>query len=327
MLVYNVMALTAILLGKLCKKRIIYLTYMYAFMTFVAGARDFSVGTDTYTYAYIYSWLKYDEFSIYNIYNPANKIEIGELIIAKLSRIIYDSPQTYIILMSTLTLILIAIFIYREAGKYYDIATFTIITMGFYFYMMNVERQALAIAVSCIAISYIIRGKYLKGLLIATASILFHFSLIIVIPVFAVISLLACKLRTRYKFIIISSFIVLVALFLFYEFNNTNIFGSRIYYFTSTKYGVLSSPGIYFYSIMLLNFIIPILLNTLPAPKRYRRNKLIISGLILVAFALQVVQVNFIYIIYRFVDTFSIYLCIAIPYILYSFKDCTEKKP
>ena len=330
MLIYNALAFLSLVMHKIINDRRIYMVLMYGFLIFVAAARSVAVGSDTETYTVLYEENKYTDICGYTLFDLNNKIEIGVLLIMILSRYIADTPQTFIAMMALFTLLSLAFFVWREAGKYYYLATFIIITFGFYFYMMNAERQALAIAISCHAISYAMRAKYFKSLIVVLLSSMFHFSLVILVPIIILLMIINMEMKKKTRVMLLIFICILSTISLYYGytyiFNNMDLLESKSYYITSKIYGDTKISGIYFYSMMMFYGMLSFLLNVLPTKEIQTRFNSIIGILLAIAVIFQLAQVKIMYIFYRFVDTFTIYVCVGIPYFFSSFKDSYYKQ-
>lgn len=104
----------------------------------------------------------------------------------------------------------------HDQGSYYAFSLFLLMTGGYYFQSLNSVRYYLALAIALFSMKYVLRGEYLKFVLLIVAGAAFHKSILLVIPVYLVAKLLAARLRPWHY--------VVGALFIF-----SLIFGQDIY--------------------------------------------------------------------------------------------------
>ena len=329
MLVYNVLALLSLILRPMLKDKALYMGIMCLLLVLVAGGRALTVGSDTVSYALIYDNMK--NISWEDAFGEANKIEIGNTLIIFLSRMLYDSPHTFIFLMSFFTIAALMSFIYRTAGEDYHIATFIILTFGFYFYLMNAERQALGIAICCHAVYYMFHHSYMKALLICLLASCFHLSLLIVIPVIVVLKLFDRDMGHKMRLAaLIFSCVAVLGLFYY----GYNIFLDRIdllegrftsYLSVLSEYNDARAVGKFYGALLCTYFSIAIFLNLVRTHSEQQRKNFIVGFLLVIAVVFMFAQVNIMYIFYRFVDTFSVYLCLGVPFAFRIFKNSYYK--
>lgn len=329
MIVYNVLAVLSLLLHPILNNKKLYTGIMSVLLILVAGLRSVNVGTDTLEYIFLYEKMK--NLPLVDSFGIGNHIEIGNIYIIFLSSVIYDSPYTFVFFMAFFTVIILGFFIYRIAGEDYHIATFVIITFGFYAYLMNAERQALAIAISCHAIYYIFQHSYAKAVLICALASCFHLSLIIMLPIVLLLKLFDRELGhgLRLTIFFLSSLVVVVTFYYGYNlfFDNPDLLGGRFvgYLDIMDEFNAPREMGLTGKAFLCICLLTSFVLNLVPVGMEQQRQNFIIGFLLLVAVLLMLAQINIIYIFYRLVDTFSIYLCIGVPFVFRFFRNSYYK--
>ena len=320
-MVYNFLSICSIILPKIYRNKKLYFIVMYGLLAVVAGFRGASVGTDTASYAYDY----YDgkNLSIDDVVMvESTRLERGVLLVMKLACVLWDSPITFNCLMSFFTFFLVGFFVYNNI-KQYELATFIIVSFGFFFYMMNAERQALSIAVCVNSYPYIIRNEKCKAILILCIASLFHNSIWIMLPIMLTYWLLSKK-RFAYKRNCLKLFVLSVltvgVLYCGYEYitNNLELLnGVYVGYFS--YFSNFNSPAMVGEFLMfqgVLFFIIAIFINSFRLSEDDAKENFFIGQMLVIACVMLVAEVTVMRIFYRFVDTFAFPLCMGIPKVL-----------
>lgn len=84
----------------------------------------------------------------------------------------------------------------HDQGKYYAFSLFLLFAEGFYFNSLNTVRYYLALAMALFAMKYVLQRKWEQFIVFVLVGALFHKSILIVLPVYAVAYYLA-KTRLR----------------------------------------------------------------------------------------------------------------------------------
>ena len=165
-------------------------------LSLFAGMRSYEVGTDTINYTY-----QYNQSVGFAPYVFDDNVEKGYQIF---DAIILSFTHNYFWL-----LFLSAFFIvysYLRLIKTYSISYLSsviiYITLGFYTFLFNGLRQALAIAITTYSIKYLLEKKLLPYVIICLLASIFHISALIMIPFYFLLNL---NLKPVYK--ILSIFI------------------------------------------------------------------------------------------------------------------------
>lgn len=327
MLVYNVLAVLSLVLKPLLKDRKLYMVIMCTLMVLVAGGRSVHVGSDTVTYVSIYENIK--TLTMEDSFILGNKtIEIGEVLISMLAYEIYDSPQTYFFLMALFTMGSLFFFLYRTAGEDYHIAVFVILTLGFFSYMLNAGRQALGIAVACHGLYYMFNHSYARALIVALLGTCFHVSIVIMIPVIALIRL--CDRETGRKGRIATLLFLLIIMGIgFYAgynylLNNLDLLDAHYasYFSVASEFSAEIVPrGTLIFSIFGVYAIMALQLVLVRTEQEQYRKNFIVAVMLLVAVILFLGQINVAGLFFRLITTFSFYMCLAVPYTFRLFKN------
>ena len=78
-----------------------------------------------------------------------------------------------------------------DQGNYFAFSLFLLLTGGYYFNSLNSVRYYLALAIALYSMKYVLRGEYGKFLLWVLFGMMFHKSLLLVVPVYLVAKFLA----------------------------------------------------------------------------------------------------------------------------------------
>lgn len=128
----------------------------------------------------------------------------------------------------------------HDQGRHFAFSLFLLFTEGFYFNSLNTVRYYLALAMALFAMKYVLRGKWPEFLIFVLAGALFHKSILLILPVYAVAYYLASVRLKKWHGIVIGLFLasllfgrdlyrkVIFAIYPFYE--NSQFDQSRIPY-------------------------------------------------------------------------------------------------
>lgn len=329
-MVYAALTFFSLINYRLFPGKKMYFFITYSMIALVAGLRDASVGTDTFSYYRDFYRLQNLDFT--QIDSGFKLVEPGYLMIIKLSSIFPDGAPVHIFLYSVLTFLALGIFIYHNTNnKNYWLATFLVLAFGFMFYSMNAMRQSLAIAIACNSLTYLMKREYLKAGFIILISMCFHLSLVVMAPVILLAMFYLSFLRKFPSFnnflgylVFMMAVSVVIASLGWYVLNNIDLLNNLfLKYYLSSKYGLEAQTGLYMittvsiYSLFLvLSFVYT----------RYKEESVIVQTACLrvylsLAIAATLCSAYFMIIFYRVVDTFSIYLVILAPLVMWSVRN------
>ncbi len=159
--------------------------YIFAFLIFaiivsVTGLR--TVYGDTS--AYIVGFENYS-YNISAVFKNFDLSENGTLFyfLSNLFKIfISDNYSLWLLTIAFVTALPIFYILYKRSEDF-PLSTFLFITMGFYTWMMNGIRQFLAVAILFLAITLLMKKKYLLFISIFVIAYLIHQSAIVILPV------------------------------------------------------------------------------------------------------------------------------------------------
>ncbi|WP_133067103.1 EpsG family protein [Eubacterium maltosivorans] len=217
--------------GSLKRKKIIYLTIVFLQMFFLAGFRSINVGYDTEQYVNYFYILSNTDFS--QLFQQASTlyIEPGYAIMNKIIALFTSDYQWLLIIMSFVTLLGYAIFIYRCSDNVY-LSVFLFITLGFFYFTMRVMRQALAIMLICNAIYYLYKNKKTPFVILVLFASTIHSS-----AIFFLLLLLIPKLNSLEK---LEKFLVIITVIFVIGTINFNVLFEKILLIVP-KYSVYAS--------------------------------------------------------------------------------------
>lgn len=152
-------------------------------LTFFAAMRSNRVGTDSWKYTFNYT----SETPVDNIeFNPL--VEPGYQIIDHLT-LNFTHNYFWIFLITSLIVVFFNLRVLRAYSSNYALSVWFFITLGSYAFIFNGIRQGLAMAVSVLAIPYLLQKKLLPYLILIAIAFLFHRSALIMIPIYVVVHL------------------------------------------------------------------------------------------------------------------------------------------
>ncbi len=320
MIVCYTLSLLSILLNFIFRNKNLYLVIITLMFVFFSGFRGMEVGTDTIGYAR--DFYSVANIQIEKIFDSPYRFEPGFTLLCNIALYIFDDVQGLFFLYAIFTWTLMGYFVYINISKkYYWLAMFSIVAFGFYGYSMNVMRQALAIAIACNSIQYIVSRKYIKALTLIGISTLFHYSLGIMFPVVLFVILLHYRViegqtRLIYIFGVICVLVIFISasLFIFISSNLDMFFGSYVGYFSPDSRfnaevglsGRLIAQSIFYISLALISC-------SYYTEGEQRIRILLYSIFMLIAAMAAFSQMGVMKIFYRIVDTFNVYICVLLP--------------
>jgi len=175
----------------------------FAINSLLIGLRGQTVGVDTAYYVSFYNIAT--RFNFNNLFN--NIYEPGFVYLSYLLRSVNASIVIFLIVCSSITMALFYIFYYPEKQLLSYGIIFAYCT-GFIFFMMNGMRQAIAVMIFSLSIKYIRNKNPVKYCLVIFLAFLFHYSAILLLPLYFIIQkLVNINYKTWAIIIIISIFI------------------------------------------------------------------------------------------------------------------------
>gem|GEM_PF-3556432 len=207
-----------------------YLYFIAGMFLWIISAFRYGVGTDFFTY--------YNSINQLDIKNVKN-FEYVFYFIKVFSKNIADNGQFFIALIAFLTIFYLCLAIYK-LSPYPEMSIMVFLGLGHYFSSFNGIRQYLAISLILYALSLFYSGKKKSSILFLILPVFIHFSSIIFVVFFALITLIKKRKVIYYPFIFLTIFISLLFYLkpnLFY--NYIFILGYEVY--LETKYIVTGS--------------------------------------------------------------------------------------
>jgi hypothetical protein len=148
-------------------------------LIFLTSFKHIKIGTDTSTYVYFYNKIKTYEGMVSII---GEQGEAGFWLLNYLGHFI---TQDFFIIFLFSSLIITACYFYSL--KYFNLKTlslFTLLFIGPYYFQLNGNRQAIAIAIFSISVIFIIKKQPVKYIISIFVGFLFHKSIIICLPLY-----------------------------------------------------------------------------------------------------------------------------------------------
>jgi len=165
----------------------------------VSGFR-YRVGADFGSYYENYGYYVSDKLNIFK------ENEIGIRLIAKLAKIIHDTPQTYIFICSLVTIVLFLITIKKYSDKVL-MSLFLFVFLGMFLGSFNGMRQYLACAVLFFGIRFVFENKPFKWCVCVLLAFFCHTAAMFMLPMYWLV-----RMKNRKKFIFV---LIIVAVFAF----------------------------------------------------------------------------------------------------------------
>lgn len=157
-------------------KNLIFLFLSFSQLYLLTTFR-FSIGYDYNMYANAFMDLKTQDFWNFTYYDW----EYGFILFTKLLGMILPSYTSYFAVIALITLIPVAVFIYRNTEKVW-LGTFMYINFFLFFMQMNFIRQSIALSITIFAWQFIKDKKFFKFLVLILIASTFHATVLIMIP-------------------------------------------------------------------------------------------------------------------------------------------------
>ena len=302
----------------------LYFSINFMIMSLLVGLRGDNIGSDTLRHIeFIRSAGEFDGIDSLLAVNESIRIEIGNILIMQLANSFGD-VHLFFIISSFLTFGAIGIFAYKYTpNKDYWSVVFAIYAIGFFMYAMNATRQALAISLACNLYPYIKNNEKIKfSLLVALIAWLFHYSLLIMIPVVWFFSLKTCEINEEniFKIFFVSILKCIFGGIILCIFINAIIeflpYGG--YLLMASEFSRPSEGGWFnlFRGLGVLTMVLATLF--ISRNNNTSQNDLTniywCSVMALMSIFFTILQLSFMNIFYRVIDTFNIYVCVLCVY-------------
>lgn len=213
-----------------------YLSLFFILLCFILifSLRDFSVGSDTYSYYEIF----YDSPYMF----PFDfRIEPLFILINYFIFIIYPNFIFYLFAVSTTFFLLWIDNIERNVSFHKDVVYLSFISIFGFLFFLNIARQAFAMAICVSALFFLLRGRIIFFFILVLIASMIHYSAISFLSVFFIIKF------SRYPFLILSS--------TFLSFYILSSLGIRFFSTLSTRYLGYTNIGGEITGIYLILFI------------------------------------------------------------------------
>lgn len=163
-------------------------------LTLLAGLRDRYVGTDTWNYTQPFN-PNYDNSTLVLDAN----VEYGYQIFVYLINYLTNDYYWYLIGIALISITLM-VYAIRKYSIDYILSVYIYITFGFYTFLFNTVRQAIALAILFYGIKFFLEKKLIKYLVVVLIASLFHISAWIMIPFYFIVHF---KFKVEIKAILI----------------------------------------------------------------------------------------------------------------------------
>lgn len=181
MIIYAILIISIIVFGVIFEKsnKKLYSIIMLVEFTLISGLRHYLIGNDTITYFYGFkSILKYG-YKAFSI----SRYEKGYILLNIIIGKIIDNYTIFLIICAFITNYFIFKFI-RKYSQNMCISFLLFFLCRFFFSEMNIVRQYIAIGIFLYSIKYIETRKIAKYLICIGIAMLFHYSIIFMMPLY-----------------------------------------------------------------------------------------------------------------------------------------------
>ena len=150
-----------------------FLIFSGIVLTFIAGTRDYSVGSDTQFYVK------------YFLSNRIDHMEKGFLTLIKILRYLRVSPTIFLIVCSAICFFFVLLAVYRMSVEP-AISVLMFVMLYYFFNSLNPTRQYIAIGMILNAYYHILKGHNIRAILLILLASLFHSTAILCLLLFFV---------------------------------------------------------------------------------------------------------------------------------------------
>ncbi|HWR24204.1 MAG TPA: EpsG family protein [Feifaniaceae bacterium] len=187
------------------KPNLWFVFLVIASLTLVAGLR-FMVGTDYVNYSIAYQDIRTDFGQAVQIHDT----EYGYMALAWIFGCFFKMPFAFLAFLALLTNMLVVLSL-RESSEMFWFSCVLYILMYFYFTTFNLVRQSLAVSITFFAHKHLVEKKFFHYLLFVLLASLFHYSALILIPIYFVVH------RPAWSRLIFFGFIAVGLVLVFYD--------------------------------------------------------------------------------------------------------------
>lgn len=138
-----------------------------------------NIGIDYKSYKNIFNEISILPFNQIN----EHEIEIGYGLLNKIVSIYTDNFGVLIAICSIITVGIMIFVIYKNSTSY-ALSIYLYVALSFYYMAYNLTRQGIAISITIVGIKYIKEKKLIKYLLVILLASTFHYSALIMIPIY-----------------------------------------------------------------------------------------------------------------------------------------------
>lgn len=172
--------------GSSKKSHILFIGLMTAQFILINGLRHFSVGIDSV----IYQWefIEASEISHIGELFTINRYEPGYNLLAGLIGAFTANYGAFFFVCALMIFIPLAFFIYRNSANYF-LSYFAFIVLRLFDFSMNGLRQAVAMSIAVFAFEFAMKKKPWQFIGVVLFAALFHYSALIVLPIYILVNL------------------------------------------------------------------------------------------------------------------------------------------
>lgn len=183
--------------GSLCERRLarnrIAIFAVYCLLTGVSACR-IAVGNDYWVYRFNFNLIAQSRHV---------SSEFGFNSIVKWIQLLFGYDE-YLPVFAFFSVVTVFFFVkaLSDQGRYFAFSLYLLMTGGYYFNSLNSVRYYLALAVALYSMKYVIRGEYGKFILWILLGVLFHKSILLVLPVYLTARYLAAAALKKWHYIV-----------------------------------------------------------------------------------------------------------------------------
>ena len=182
-----------IFLEKKSLNRISFWTPIFMLSVF-SGIRSHDVGSDSKNYTYNFV----NNINAENIEIVINE-EVGFSILNYFI-LIYTHNYFWLFFISSIIVVFCYLYFIKKYSVNYFLSVFCFLSLGLYTFHFNGLRQGLAMAISILALPYLIEKNFWKFLIVIIFASLFHKSALVLSIFYIIVNF---KLRIEYKFLLV----------------------------------------------------------------------------------------------------------------------------
>lgn len=319
LLLYSVVAgafCFSVLQEKFCNTtlRKIYCIALFIPLSFVAGVRNYTVGSDTAMYYGIFKSIQDVPFS-FSLLDDTFNIELGYRASNYLVGCLSHNPEIFMYIFSTITIAGYMWFFYRESQNIW-LTIFLFIGLSFYTETFNSARQQFACVVLCLGTRFLLINDRIRWNISVLFAMLFH----VTAAFFFIFNFIMPISKKKILWFAVISIVGFV-------FSDTILSYITLFY-PDFKYGYYlvsesvnsASLGDYLravlFAVILLYFIIKNKRFLADEENSYETKRMLLWSIFLLYATLFIIAKQQFIIFYRMIQYFSLYLCLLLPALL-----------